>query len=331
PDLSSFPRARWAASVRRAAATADPGLFDYGEYAGLPDLRAAVADYVSRTRGVRATAQSVVVTAGFSHGLALLARTFERLGVRRAGAEDPCLDRHRGLIEAAGLETVPLAVDADGADPSALDGGVGAVLLTPAHQHPRGAVLAPGRRTAFVDWARRNDAYVIEDDYDGEFRYDQRPVGALQALAPDRVVYGGTTSKALAPGVRIGWLVVPEEIREPLLDTLEDTAAAVPVLDQLALADLIARGDYDRHVRRLRLTYGRRRTELAERLAAVTSTPLEGISAGLHALLPVASVERERALLTAGARAGVLAQGLHSAGYWHAAEGRPAALVLGYA
>ncbi|GLY91932.1 PLP-dependent aminotransferase family protein [Actinoallomurus iriomotensis] len=331
PDLSSFPRGLWAASVRRAAAAADPDLFDYGELAGVPALRAAVADYVSRTRGVRATARTVVVTAGFSHGLALLARTFERLGVRRAGVEDPCLGRHRGLLGAAGLETVPLAVDADGADPAALDDGVGAVLLTPAHQHPWGAVLAPGRRTAFVDWARRNDAYLIEDDYDGEFRYDQRPVGALQALAPDRVVYGGTASKALAPGARIGWLVVPEELHDPLLDTIEDTAAMVPVLDQLALADLLGRGDYDRHVRRLRLTYRRRRTELAERLAAVTPTPLEGVSAGLHALLPVASVERERALIAAGVRAGVLTQGLHSSGYWHTAEGRPAALVLGYA
>ncbi|GAA4493770.1 PLP-dependent aminotransferase family protein [Actinoallomurus oryzae] len=331
PDLSSFPRALWAASVRRAAAAADPGLFDYGELAGVPALRAAVAGYVSRTRGVRVTARTVVVTAGFSHGLALLARTFARLGVRRAGIEDPCLARHRRLLEVAGLETVPLAVDADGADPAALDGGVGAVLLTPAHQHPRGAVLAPGRRTAFVDWARRNGAYVIEDDYDGEFRYDQRPVGALQALAPDRVVYGGTTSKALAPGTRIGWLVVPEELRGPLLDTIEHTAATVPVIDQLALADLIGRGDYDRHIRRLRLAYRRRRTELAERLAAVTPTPLEGISAGLHALLPVASVERERALVTAGVRAGVLTHGLQSSDEWHTTETRTAALILGYA
>ena len=330
PDLSSFPRTAWASSVRRAVAAADPAAFDYGEPGGVPELRAVVAGYVSRTRGVRATAESVVITAGFSSGLALLARTFQRLGVRRAAVEDPCLRRHRELVRVAGLRVDPLPVDSGGADPDAL-GEDGMVLLTPAHQHPWGVVLAPRRRTALVEWARRKDGYLIEDDYDGEFRYDRQPVGALQALDPDRVVFGGTAGKALAPGMRIGWLVVPPALREPLLETAEDTVAAVPVIDQLALADLIARGDYDRHIRRVRLVYRRRRTELAERLATVTATPLAGVSAGLHALLPVGSAERERRLIAAGERSGLRLQGLHTAGYWHAPAGRPAALILGYA
>jgi GntR family transcriptional regulator/MocR family aminotransferase len=331
PDLSSFPRTAWASSVRRAVSAADANVFDYGELAGVPALRAVVADYVSRTRGAQVTADSVVITAGFSQGLALLARMFHRLGVRHVAIEDPCLDRHRVLLRAAGLRADPLRVDADGADPAGLDGRAGAILLTPAHQHPQGSVLAPGRRTAFVEWARRHDAYVIEDDYDGEFRYDRRPVGALQALAPDRVIFGGTTGKALAPGTRMGWLVVPPALHEPLLEAAEEIAAAVPVIDQLALADLIARGDYDRHIRRLRLVYGRRRTELARRLAAVTTTPLEGISAGLHALLPVGSADLEHQLITAGERAGLRLHGLHASGYWQAPAGRPAALILGYA
>jgi DNA-binding transcriptional MocR family regulator len=331
PDLSSFPRAAWASSVRRAVSMADATLFDYGDPAGVPALRAVVAGYVSRTRGARVTAESVVITGGFSSGLALLARTFHRLGVRRAAVEDPCLRRHRELLGAAGLQIDPLTVDADGADPAGLSDGAGVVLLTPAHQHPRGVVLAPGRRTVFVEWARRGDGYLIEDDYDGEFRYDRQPVGALQALGPDRVVLGGTAGKALAPCMRLGWLVVPPVLREPLLEVIEDTAAAVPVIDQLALADLITRGDYDRHIRRLRLVYRRRRTELAERLAAVTRTPLEGVSAGLHALLPLDSAEREHRLVAAGEDAGLRLHGLHTFGYWHAPDDRPAALVLGYA
>jgi GntR family transcriptional regulator/MocR family aminotransferase len=331
PDLGSFPRAAWAASVRRAVSTADAALFDYGDPAGVPALRAVVADYVSRTRGARVTAESVVITAGFSSGLALLARTFHRLGVRRAAVEDPCLQRHRELLGTAGLGIDPLTVDADGADPAGLSDGAGVVLLTPAHQHPCGVVLAPRRRTAFVEWARRTDGYLIEDDYDGEFRYDRQPVGALQALAPDRVVFGGTAGKALAPCMRLGWLVAPPVLREPLLEVVEDTAAAVPAIDQLALADLITRGDYDRHIRRLRLVYRRRRNELAERLAAVTRTPLEGVSAGLHALLPLDSAEREHRLVAAGEDAGLLLHGLHTFGYWRAPRGRPAALVLGYA
>ncbi|TQM00337.1 GntR family transcriptional regulator [Actinoallomurus bryophytorum] len=331
PDLSSFPRGAWASSVRRAVSMADAALFDYGEPAGVPPLRAAVADYVSRTRGARVTAGSVVITGGFSSGLALLARTFHRLGVRRAAVEDPCLRRHREMLCAAGLGLDPLTVDAEGADPSGLRDGTGVVLLTPAHQHPRGVVLAPARRAAFVEWARRGDGYLIEDDYDGEFRYDRQPVGALQALGPDRVVLGGTAGKALAPGMRIGWLVTPPALREPLLEVIEETSAAVPVIDQLALADLIARGDYDRHIRRLRLVYRRRRTELAERLATVTATPLEGVSAGLHALLPVDSADRERRLVAAGEDAGLRLHGLYTFGYWHAPSDRPAALVLGYA
>ena len=330
PDLSSFPRTVWASSVRRAVSMADAASFDYGEPAGVPALRAVVADYVSRTRGARATAESVVITAGFSSGLALLAQTFHRLGVRRAAIEDPCLRWHRELLGAAGLGIDPLPVDAGGADPAGL-GDAGVVLLTPAHQHPCGVVLAPGRRTAFVEWARRDDGYVIEDDYDGEFRYDRQPVGALQALEPDRVLFGGTAGKALAPGVRLGWLVVPPAIREPLLEVIEDTAAAVPVIDQLALADLIARGDYDRHIRRFRRVYRRRRTELAERLAAVTMTPLEGVPAGLHALFPVASADREHRLVAAGEDVGLRLHGLHTFGYWHVPDDRPAALVLGYA
>ncbi|MFC7650221.1 PLP-dependent aminotransferase family protein [Streptosporangium lutulentum] len=200
----------------------------YPDPAGMPALRLAVADYVSRTRGVWASAGSTVITAGFTQALALLARTFHRLGARRAATENPGFVLHRELLAAAGIASVPLAVDADGADPSGLPDDTGFALLTPAHQHPWGVVLAPGRRSAFIERARRNDAYVIEDDYDGEFRYDQQPVGAMQALAPDRVIYAGSTSKTLAPGVRLGWLVVPAPLRDPLLQTIRETGSAPP-------------------------------------------------------------------------------------------------------
>jgi GntR family transcriptional regulator/MocR family aminotransferase len=152
------------------------------------------------------------------------------------------------------------------------------VVLTPAHQYPRGVVLGARKRSAFADWARREDGFIVEDDYDGEFRYDQQPVGAMQALAPDRVVFAGSTSKTLAPGMRLGWLVVPPALRVPLLEVVAELGAAVPAIQQLAMADLIARGGYDRHIRRMRLAYRRRRAELA-RVAA-----LEGVAAGLHAL-----------------------------------------------
>jgi GntR family transcriptional regulator/MocR family aminotransferase len=271
---------------------------------------------------------AVVITAGFTPGLALLGRVLHRLGMRTVATEDPGLGRHRDVLHAAGLATVPLEVGPGGADPGGLAPGglaVRAVVLTPAHQYPRGVVLGAMKRSAFADWARREDGFIVEDDYDGEFRYDQQPVGAMQALAPDRVVFAGSTSKTLAPGMRLGWLVVPPALRVPLLEVVAELGASVPAVQQLAMADLIARGGYDRHIRRMRLAYRRRRAELA-RVAA-----LEGVAAGLHALLPVESAERERVLIARGRRAGVALHGLHADGYWREPGGdRPAALIIGY-
>jgi DNA-binding transcriptional MocR family regulator len=326
PDLSSFPRTAWASSVRRALSAAPYEDLDYAGPAGLPVLRAAVADYVTRARGVRADAAAVVITAGFTPGLALLGRALRGLGMRTVATEDPGLGGHRTVLHAAGLATVPLEVGPGGADPGGLAGR--AVVLTPAHQYPRGMVLTARKRSAFVDWARREDGFIVEDDYDGEFRYDQQPVGAMQALAPDRVVFAGSTSKTLAPGMRLGWLVVPPALRRSVLEVVAELGASVPVVQQLAMADLIGRGGYDRHIRRMRLVYRRRRAELARRLAG----PLEGVAAGLHALLAVESAERERALIARGRRLGVDLHGLHAHGYWQEPGGdRPAALILGYA
>jgi len=276
PDLSSFPRTDWASSVRRALSAAAYEDLDYAESAGLAVLRAAVASYVTRARGVRADAGAVVITAGFTPGLALLGRVLHRLGMRAIATEDPGLGRHRDVLHAAGLATVPLEVGPAGADPGGLAPGwlagrapVRAVVLTPAHQYPRGVVLGARKRSGFADWARREGGFIVEDDYDGEFRYDQQPVGAMQALAPDRVVFAGSTSKTLAPGMRLGWLVVPPALRVPLLEVVAELGASVPAVQQLAMADLIGRGGYDRHIRRMRLVYRRRRAELAGRLARV--------------------------------------------------------------
>jgi GntR family transcriptional regulator / MocR family aminotransferase len=331
PDLGAFPRTAWAGAVRRALAGSAAAL-DYVEPGGLLQLRAAVAEHVARTRGVRANVDAVVVTAGFTQGLALLARVAHRLGMRSAAVEDPGFARHRDVLASAGLTPVPLPVDGAGADPAALPGHPALALLTPAHQHPYGVVLAPARRAAVVEWARRCDGFVVEDDYDGEFRYDRQPVGAMQPLDPDRVVFAGSVSKTLAPGMRLGWLVVPRALRAPLHAEMTAFGAWVPAIDQLALADLLTRGEYDRHVRRMRLVYRARRHELGARLAAVGAPAPAGVAAGLHALLPLGSAEREQRTVAAAERAGVHLHGLHSGRYWHRpAPDRPGALVIGYA
>ncbi|MFF7247572.1 PLP-dependent aminotransferase family protein [Embleya sp. NPDC008237] len=332
PDFTSFPRTAWTTSVRRVLSRVEAGVLDYGDFEGTATLRASLAAYAARARGARVTPDAVVITAGFTHGLALLARALHGLGVRHAATEDPGLARHRELLTAAGLACVPLRVDEFGADPAYLTPQTGAALLTPAHQHPSGVVLSPARRAEFVAWAGRCDGFLIEDDYDGEFRYDGRPVGALQALDPERVVFAGSVSKSLAPGLRLGWLVVPPTLRAPVCAAMRESGGGVSVIEQLTLADMVARGNYDRHVRRVRTAYRQRRAELADCVGTFSGLRLVGAAAGLHALLPLPSAEHERRLIAAGEYVGLRLHGLHSSGYRHPPDASaPAALVLGYA
>ncbi|WP_107094736.1 PLP-dependent aminotransferase family protein [Streptomyces sp. XY431] len=359
PDLSLFPRSAWLASARRALAVAPHDAFDYGSPLGRIELRRALSDYLARVRGVRTDPDRLLVCAGFGQGLGLLAAALRGRGAGRIAVEGYGLPPQREVLRAAGLGLAPLPLDCDGARTDLLDGlggaggpaeRLGAVLLTPAHQFPTGAALAADRRAAAVRWARERDGYVIEDDYDGEFRYDRQPLGAMQALDPDRVVYGGTAAKSLAPGLRLAWLALPDELVEPVarLKALADTMS--PVTDQLTFAELITSGRYDRHVRRCRLHYRRRRdllvAALAERAPQVRVT---GIAAGLHAVLQLPAGSRPEAELMERARAaGLVLTGLDWYRAGPAAERAPArpaapdaapdaptdaapALVVGYA
>ncbi|MEU4980328.1 PLP-dependent aminotransferase family protein [Streptomyces sp. NPDC021969] len=284
PDLASFPRAEWLRAARRAVTAAPNDAFGYGDPRGHPELRAALSDYLARARGVRAAPDHLLVCGGVAHALVVLAAVLLARGVRTVAVESYGLHVHRDLLEAAGLRTVPLPVDDRGADPGALT-DAGAVLLTPAHQFPTGVPLHPERRAAVVDWARRTGALILEDDYDGEFRYDRQPVGALQGLAPDHVVYLGTASKSLAPGLRLAWAVLPPGLADEVTATRGglDTCG---VLEQLTLAEFLASGAYDRHVRASRLRYRRRRDALVAALAGrVPEVRIAGIAAGLHAVL----------------------------------------------
>jgi GntR family transcriptional regulator/MocR family aminotransferase len=267
PALDGAFRPAWARAVGRALRTTADARLGYPHRRGEPELREALAASLARRRGVQATAADVLVTGGLGPSLPFVWRLLAERGIRRVAIEDPCWPRLEATLLRAGLEPVRLAVDGEGADTPALERlDVGAVFVTPAHQYPTGAVLSPARRAARIDWAR-GGRLVLEDDYDAEFRYDRQPVGSLQGLAPDVVIYGGSTSKTLAPGLRLGWLVLPAGIDA-------DAPAPPPVLDQLALADLLTRGDFDRHLRRHRRLYQRRReallSALAERLPALT-------------------------------------------------------------
>jgi GntR family transcriptional regulator/MocR family aminotransferase len=286
PDLASFPQAAWMAALRHGLRGLSAASLGYGDPRGRRDLREQLASYLARARGVRADPELVIVCAGFRHGLALVARALRLEGARTIAMEDPCAEQHRAVAAAADLCLSPLPVDARGARTDLLEPSVAGAVLAPAHQFPMGVVLHPDRRAAAIAWAAATGGIVVEDDYDGEFRYDRQPVGALQSLAPDAVVYGGTASKTIAPGLRLAWIVVPPRLLDAVVWLRSAEDVHVSALEQVALCEMLRSGAYERHVRRMRARYRARRDRVLDLLAdrAPALVPM-GISAGLGMLL----------------------------------------------
>ena len=309
PDVSAFPRSAWLASARRALNAAPHEALRMGDPRGRPELREAVAEYLARARGVRVTPESVVITAGVRHSVEILARMFGP--VRPLAVEAYGLFIFRDCVAATGGTTAPIGFDEMGAAVDDLDGlDTPGVLVTPAHHYPHGVPLHPTRRTAIVDWAERADGYVFEDDYDGEFRYDRQPVGALQSLDPGRVVYLGSTSKSLTPVLRLGWMVLPAGLVDAVVASAGGHQWYVDGITQLTMADFINAGSYDKHIRRMRNAYRRRRDTLVQRLAPFAqAVSVTGLSAGLHLLLMLPEGAEPELLRRAG-EAGVGIAGL---------------------
>ena len=281
PDLADFPREAWQRSLRAATRAAPFDALGYGDPRGTPELRNVLMSYLGRARGAAAEPEHTVVCGGFTQGFGLLCRVLADRGVERIAVERPCWPAHRIIAERAGLEAVDVPVDELGIVVDTL-GELEVVVVTPSHQFPTGAVLAPERRAALLEWAEDIDGLIVEDDYDSELRYDRDPVGALQGLAPERVCQIGSASKRLAPGIRLGWLLSPSWLTGAL--TYEQGVSDAPVLDQLALADFIVRGELDRHLRRTRLRYRARRAALLSALAQhLPGLEVAGIAAGIFA------------------------------------------------
>lgn len=326
PDLASFPRALWSRVLRDVLRSAPASAFAYPDVRGAGELRAQLSAYLRRVRGVVAEPDSIVICAGATQGLALLGRALVRTGVHAIAVENPCLPPHRAVLAYAGLEVRGVAVDEHGLDVDALDAPV--ALATPAHQCPTGVALSPRRRGALVQWARAG-GLVIEDDYDAEFRYDRAPLGALQGLAPEHVVYLGTASKTLAPGLRLGWLAVPGALLGAVIEAklLDDLGSAT--IDQLALARLLETAAYDRHLRKVRRRSRARRDALIAAIACeLPRARVSGISAGLHALVRLPEAVDAARLLALAAERSLRVYPLSQ----HLIEPPPDtdALVLGY-
>ena len=329
-DVANFPRAAWLRSIRRAFAQAPNERFGYLTGRGVPELHEALSDYLNRVRGTAATPDAVVVCNGYAQGTALLVQVLAARGARRIAVEDPSADDDlRPLAAAAGLEVIGVPVDGDGVRTDVLGRlDADALVLTPSHQWPTGGVLPAPARAAVLRWAAARGALVIEDDYDAEYRYDRSPVGSMQGLAPDLVAYAGSASKTLAPGLRLGWLLLPRHLVDDVAEAKIATDRGSPVMDQLAFADFLVHGEFDRHLRRMRPIYRRRRDALLDALASrLPELEPVGISAGLHLVAWLPADLDEAAVVTAASRHGVRVHGVTP--YRLSAHGR-GGLIFGY-
>ncbi len=329
PDLSLFPRRAWARSLRRALSALPDARLSYGEFAGTTELRVALAEHLGRVRAAAAAPDHVVVTAGYQQGLRIFCQLVRARGGSRIAVEDPGYPVAGWTIEAERLEVVPVPIDDGGIDVTALTAAApDAVVVTPAHALPLGAVLAPSRRRRLVAWAREQGALVLEDDYDAELRYDRGAAGSLQGLGPDVVVLAGTVSKTLAPALRLGWLLLPADQTAIAITARTMADGGGPRIEEWALADLIGGGGFDRHVRAARQRYRAKRATLLEALStALPDARVRGIAAGLHCVLELPAGAEEADVVARAGAAGVHLQGLAA---FTRAHRQPPSLVLGY-
>jgi len=328
PDHSQLPWDTWRRLANRAQRDFARSPKAYTDPRGDAALREAIAGHVSFTRAVACTAEDVIVTSGARHALALLADALVTPGRTVVAVEDPGYSAARLSMALRGGLVHPVALDGEGLRVDQLPPRTGVICVTPSHQFPVGMPMSLNRRAQLLDFARRQRAVVIEDDYDAEFRYDRDPVGSLQGLAPDRVILAGSVSKALSPGLRLGWLVGPARIARTVAELRELTDLGAPTVEQHALAHLLASGGYDRHLRRVRRAYRGRRDALIEALATrLPALELHGIPAGLLAYAQLPTGTDDVAVAAAAADLGV---GVLPVSPMRFAPGPPA-IVLGFA
>jgi GntR family transcriptional regulator/MocR family aminotransferase len=329
-NLAAFPRAAWLRSVRRVLTEAADERLGYLDGRGAVELRSALAVYLNRVRGTSAVPENIVVVNGYAQAISLLMGLLAARGARTVAVEDPSAsDDARPIAHALGISVVGVPVGDDGVRVDALaelDADV--LILTPSHQWPTGGVLSPQARAAVLAWAQRTGALVLEDDYDAEYRYDRAPIGAMQGLDPDRVAYAGTASKTLAPGFRLGWLVLPRELVEPFAEAKLLADRGSPIVEQLTFADFLSRGEFDRHLRRMRPVYRSRRDALLRALAQhLAGLEPAGVAAGLHLVAWLPPDLDEATVIAAAAREEVAVAGVSP---YRLSPARRGGLIFGY-
>lgn len=330
PDPALFNRARWLRHYRNALNEIPDPELTYPSTLGAEPLRKALAAYLGRVRGLCTEPDRMLVCTGYTQGITMVARAMHRAGARRVAVEDPCFGVHRRAIELTGLDTVPIPVDDRGIDPSLLEGlDVAAVVVAPAHSYPVGGTLDAERRSALISWAERHDALIVEDDYDAEFRYDRLPVGALQGLAPDRIVYVGGASKTVSPALRLGWIAAPAHLVKSLEREKRYDDMGSPLLEQLAFARFVDTGDFSRHLRAVRPIYRRRRDATIAALEEfMPAARWQGAAAGLHLWVDLPENVDAHAVVMAAYDRGVTVE--DASWSWAYPQSAPPAIVVGY-
>ncbi|GII92912.1 MocR-like pyridoxine biosynthesis transcription factor PdxR [Sinosporangium siamense] len=331
PDLSAFPASAWLRSTQHVLASMEWDSLNYVDPSGHPHFKSTMSEVLGRGRGVVAQAQQIHATAGASHAIGLICRAAARHGHTHIAVEEPGWPPLRAFSEAAGLKLVPIPVDQHGLRVDLLEQSphVRLALVTPAHQFPTGVVMSPERRNALLQWSVAVDGLIIEDSYDSEFRYDKRPLGCLQSMAPDRVAFVGSTTKLLAPSLRLGWLVAPPQWSPLVAAAREGHDLGVSALIQLTFADLAGNGQLERHLNRSRRLYRAKRACMLDALSThLPHLQVVGIAAGLHLLARLPAGSDERRITAVAARHGVKVFGLER---YDMGVSRQRGLVLGYA
>jgi GntR family transcriptional regulator/MocR family aminotransferase len=335
PDMRNFPRAQWRRHLARQARRNDVAAHDYPPAQGSLALREAIAAYLRRSRGLHSAPEHLIIVNGSQQGLDVAARLLLDPGAT-ALVEEPGYEGARSAFQLVGARIVPVPVDENGMDLARAPAGARHARLahvTPSHQYPLGGVMPLARRLALLRWAARHDAYVVEDDYDGEFRFEGHPVAPLKVLDDAaRVLFIGTFSKVMFPALRLGYVVVPPPLARTFARIKALTDGGTPLLEQEALATFIAGGAFERHLRRARARHALRRAALLDALARELGDRVEvvGTNAGLHVFLRLRawSPARTTALVRRAYAAGV---GVYPATPYYAAAPREGGLVLGYA
>ncbi|TCC04404.1 PLP-dependent aminotransferase family protein [Kribbella soli] len=327
PDLAAFPRSAWLRAERAVLADLESADFGYGDPAGTPTLRRAVAAWLAQYRGITADPDDLIIVAGVAQAIGLVSQMLERHGIHEIAVEDPGSLGSRQHLQNWGMRTPPIPVDDRGLQVDVLrDSGASAVMVTPAHHFPTGVVLDGERRRELIQWAT-DGGLVIEDDYDAEHRYDRPPVPALRSMLPDQVIYAGSVSKLLAPALRIGWMLAPPQYKEELIARKRLADLGNAGLPQLTLAALMESGELERQLRFLRRRHRTRRDAMVSAIRNhLPTATIHGAAAGLHLTITFAEGD-DTELAAAALEAGVKTHPLS----WHCQLPHAPGLVLGYA